>query len=204
MGLSNSVPINKNKTYTQEDIKNKMQKIFVNSQNQQNTTYSTLNFDSMKGGSVINDIINYNIDSSSNNYLVGGNYDDSAYDGLKMIKSGIINLQGGKNDTSSVDDSSINDSSNSDSDSNSNSDSDSNSDSKSDNIKTETVNNRHHKNTANSDDDIVSTDKHSNSQDPVSTEGNIFANTKILPFYSSDTSSDYNFQYPRTKNRFDI
>ena len=37
-----------------------------------------------------------------------------------------------------------------------------------------------------------------------SSEENIFANTKIVPFYSSDASSDYNFQYPYAKNRFDI
>lgn len=203
MGLSNSVPVNKNKTYTQEDIKNRMQKIFVNSQNQQNTTYSTLNFDSMRGGSVINDIINNNIDSSSNNYFIGGNYDDSAYEGLNMIKSGIINLNGGgdNNNTSSAE--SLDSSSTSDSTSDSSSDESSKS---SDEKKKKDADDKKDNNNnkvdvnSNNDSDIVSTDKN---QD-TNTEGTIFANSKVFPFYSSDTSSEYNFQYPRSKNRFDI
>ena len=190
MGLGSSVPVS-NKTYTQEEIKQRMKKILKIVPDQQSNTYSTLNFNSIKGGSVINDIINNN---SSDNYLIGGNYNDSVYDGLNNMKSALIKLSGGKNSDSEDDTSSVSSDESTDS-----SDSTSSSDKSKDEVQKKVVDDK-------SDSASESDKKKETSDDDKvqSTEGNIFANTKIMPFYSSDTSTEYNFQYPYSGNKFDV
>ena len=104
MGSSNSTPKD-NKTYTQDEIKNNIIKLFVITPVENCNTSSALFFDSMKGGSVINNIINNNQHnneqtSSCISYLMGGGNlsenSNSTCSGLQNIKNGIINLNGGK------------------------------------------------------------------------------------------------------------